>query len=106
MKTNKYERGTYYVFDVQSWRKVTKELHLEYEMLEEKPQLPMSVLGAQAAAPQQQPPFASNSNFPSVAPFWANIAGHVIESLIRWYTFVATLSDGALIAFGLLLAWN
>jgi len=39
-KTNTYERGTYVIFDVQNWRKVPKEFHLEYSKLEERPQLP------------------------------------------------------------------
>lgn len=40
VKTNTYERGTYYYFDAQNWRKVAKEFHLEYEKLEERPSLP------------------------------------------------------------------
>ncbi|KAK2159783.1 hypothetical protein LSH36_146g01022 [Paralvinella palmiformis] len=40
VKTNTYERGTYYYFDVQNWRKVAKEFHLEYDKLEERPHLP------------------------------------------------------------------
>lgn len=43
-KTPLYERGTYFFFDVNSWRKVPKEFHLEYSKLEEKPQLPESLL--------------------------------------------------------------
>lgn len=39
-KTNTYERGTYFFFDVHSWRKVPKEFYLEYNKLEERPQLP------------------------------------------------------------------
>lgn len=39
-KTSTYERGTYYYFDAQSWRKVAKEFHLEYTKLESKPILP------------------------------------------------------------------
>ena len=39
VKTNTYERGTYYFFDCSSWRKVAKEFHLEYDKLEEKPTL-------------------------------------------------------------------
>ncbi|KAL4233083.1 CCR4-NOT transcription complex subunit 2 [Mactra antiquata] len=38
VKTNTYERGTYFFFDAQNWRKVAKEFHLEYEKLEERPQ--------------------------------------------------------------------
>lgn len=40
VKTNAYERGTYYFFDAQNWRKVAKEFHLEYDKLEERPSLP------------------------------------------------------------------
>lgn len=38
-KTNTYERGTYYFFDVQSWRKVAKEFLLDYTKLEGRPVL-------------------------------------------------------------------
>ncbi|XP_066154207.1 CCR4-NOT transcription complex subunit 2 isoform X1 [Euwallacea fornicatus] len=38
-KTPTYERGTYYFFDVQSWRKVPKEFHLDYSKLEGRPVL-------------------------------------------------------------------
>ncbi|XP_076267958.1 CCR4-NOT transcription complex subunit regena isoform X2 [Rhynchophorus ferrugineus] len=38
-KTQTYERGTYYFFDVQSWRKVAKEFHLDYSKLEGRPVL-------------------------------------------------------------------
>ena len=47
IKTNTYERGTYYYFQSQGWRKVPKEFHVEYERLEEKPT-------AQALQQQQQ----------------------------------------------------
>ncbi|XP_077357130.1 CCR4-NOT transcription complex subunit 2-like [Festucalex cinctus] len=40
LKTNAYERGTYYFFDCLNWRKVAKEFHLEYEKLEERPHVP------------------------------------------------------------------
>ncbi|KAK6187307.1 hypothetical protein SNE40_005368 [Patella caerulea] len=40
VKTNTYERGTYYFFDAQKWRKVAREFHLEYDKLEERPSLP------------------------------------------------------------------
>ncbi|XP_061192335.1 CCR4-NOT transcription complex subunit 2-like isoform X1 [Saccostrea echinata] len=40
MKATTYERGTYYFFDVQNWRRVAKEFHLEYDKLEERPTLP------------------------------------------------------------------
>ena len=47
IKTNTYERGTYYYFDPQGWRKVAKEFHVEYDRLETKPT-------AQALQQQQQ----------------------------------------------------
>lgn len=36
-KTSTYERGTYYFFDAQNWRKVAKEFHLDYSKLEGRP---------------------------------------------------------------------
>ncbi|GLV40536.1 Regena [Carabus blaptoides fortunei] len=36
-KTSSYERGTYYFFDPQNWRKVAKEFHLDYSKLEGRP---------------------------------------------------------------------
>lgn len=36
-KTSTYERGTYYFFDPQKWRKVAKEFLLEYSKLEDRP---------------------------------------------------------------------
>ena len=39
-KSAMYERGMYYFFDVQNWRRVAKEFHLEYDKLEERPTLP------------------------------------------------------------------
>eukprot|EP00794_Sanderia_malayensis_P012716 gene12716-14021_t len=39
LKTSTYERGTYYCFDQQNWRKVAKEFHVEYDKLEDKPTL-------------------------------------------------------------------
>jgi len=41
-KTQSYERGTYYFFDVTNWRKVSKEFHLDYDKLEDRPSLPTS----------------------------------------------------------------
>lgn len=46
-KTSTYERGTYYFFDAQTWRKVAKEFHLDYNKLEGRPQLPPSILPPQ-----------------------------------------------------------
>ncbi|XP_055000865.1 LOW QUALITY PROTEIN: CCR4-NOT transcription complex subunit 2-like [Sorex araneus] len=40
MKTNTYERGTYYFFDCLNWMKVAKEFHLEYDKLEGRPHVP------------------------------------------------------------------
>lgn len=51
VKMSTYERGTYYYFDPQGWRKVAKEFHVEYERLEEKPTV--QALQQQAAAQQQ-----------------------------------------------------
>uniref|UniRef100_T1JMQ2 NOT2/NOT3/NOT5 C-terminal domain-containing protein n=1 Tax=Strigamia maritima TaxID=126957 RepID=T1JMQ2_STRMM len=42
-KNSTYERGTYYFFDAQNWRKVAKEFHLDYDKLEERPHLPQSL---------------------------------------------------------------
>nr|CAD7423753.1 unnamed protein product [Timema monikensis] len=42
-KTSTYERGTYYFFDAQNWRKVAKEFHLDYTKLEGRPHLPPSL---------------------------------------------------------------
>lgn len=39
-KTTTFERGTYIVFDVASWKKVPKELVLHYDLLEERRQMP------------------------------------------------------------------
>ncbi|XP_026471947.1 CCR4-NOT transcription complex subunit 2 isoform X2 [Ctenocephalides felis] len=39
-KFSTYERGTYYYFDAQSWRKVPKEFHLDYNKLEGRPHMP------------------------------------------------------------------
>ncbi|XP_031565521.1 CCR4-NOT transcription complex subunit 2-like [Actinia tenebrosa] len=39
IKSTNYERGTYYFFDCNSWKKVPREFHLEYDKLEEKPTL-------------------------------------------------------------------
>ena len=35
--------GTYYFFDIVQWRKTLKELLIEYDRLEEKPQLPATL---------------------------------------------------------------
>ena len=49
MKTTAYERGTYYFFDCQNWRKAAKEFHLDYDKLEDRPILPS--LGPAAVTP-------------------------------------------------------
>nr|CAG4640862.1 EOG090X06CC [Eulimnadia texana] len=36
-KTATFERGTYFCFDPHHWRKMTKELYVEYDKLEERP---------------------------------------------------------------------
>jgi len=41
-KTSTYERGTYYFFDAQNWRKVAKEFYLDYSKLENQPTIPPS----------------------------------------------------------------
>nr|CAG4638451.1 EOG090X06CC [Cyclestheria hislopi] len=46
-KTTTYEKGTYYCFDPHSWRKVAKEMFVEYDKLEDRPrelQMPTMVL--------------------------------------------------------------
>lgn len=43
-QTSTYERGTYYFFDVNNWRKVPKEFHLDYDKLEDRPSLPTNLL--------------------------------------------------------------
>ena len=48
-KTATYERGTYAFFDVNCWRKVPKEFHLDYDKLEDRPSLPSSLTGGGAA---------------------------------------------------------
>merc|ERR1719383_1617022 len=42
VKTTTYERGHYYYFDCQNWRKGQKEFHLDYDKLEDRPALPNS----------------------------------------------------------------
>lgn len=39
-KTATYERGMYYFFDADNWRKVAKEFHLDYDRLEERALMP------------------------------------------------------------------
>ncbi|CAL1282319.1 unnamed protein product [Larinioides sclopetarius] len=42
-KCQSFERGMYYFFDADNWRKVAKEFHLDYERLEERPNVPPAV---------------------------------------------------------------
>nr|SVE73560.1 EOG090X06CC [Daphnia atkinsoni] len=52
-KTGTYERGTYYCFDPNNWRKVAKEMFVEYERLEDRPRdLQMPAMVLPSAAPQ------------------------------------------------------
>ncbi|ESO05126.1 hypothetical protein HELRODRAFT_78505 [Helobdella robusta] len=46
VKTNQFERGTYFFFDVNNWRKVPKDFLLEYNKLEGQPQLPETILNS------------------------------------------------------------
>lgn len=39
-KTSTYERGTYFYFDIHTWRKATKEFYLDYSKLEGRPHMP------------------------------------------------------------------
>jgi len=55
-KTTTYERGTYYFFDVSTWRKVPKEFHLDYDKLEERPSLPSSLQAGGGPSPGIGPP--------------------------------------------------
>lgn len=50
-----YEEGTYCYFDASSWRKAHKEFHVEYDKLEERPQMPANLLPHQGltAVPTQ-----------------------------------------------------
>ncbi|XP_063216576.1 regulator of gene activity isoform X2 [Bacillus rossius redtenbacheri] len=60
-KTTTYERGTYYFFDAQNWRKVAKDFHLEYSKLEGRPHIPPAAAGVGN-------PSASSAGAPSSAP--------------------------------------
>ncbi|KAG8182169.1 hypothetical protein JTE90_017121 [Oedothorax gibbosus] len=42
-KCPSYERGMYYFFDADNWRKVAKEFHLDYDRLEDRPIVPPAV---------------------------------------------------------------
>lgn len=42
-KTDSFERGTYYVFDVESWRKVAMDMVIEYSKMERIPEEYISI---------------------------------------------------------------
>ena len=68
-KTATYERGTYYFFDVNCWRKVPKEFHLDYDKLEDRPSLPSSLTGGGGVGPGGPPHHpVSGSPSPLVPP--------------------------------------
>jgi len=54
-KTAAYEKGTYYIFDPGSWRKISKEMILEYAKLEDRPMLPPQQQQISQSAPGQLP---------------------------------------------------
>lgn len=48
-----YEKGTYYCFDPNNWRKVAKEMFVEYDKLEDRPrELQMPAMMLSSATPQ------------------------------------------------------
>ncbi|GMT16323.1 hypothetical protein PFISCL1PPCAC_7620 [Pristionchus fissidentatus] len=49
-QTSTFERGSYMVFDPLQWRKIPKDMRLEYRELEERPKLPAAVTNATAGA--------------------------------------------------------
>lgn len=53
-RTSTYERGTFYFFDVNSWRKISKECVVEFDKLEGHPSLPTGQLGAANSQNSQQ----------------------------------------------------
>ena len=56
MKSGTYEQGRYYVFDLVTWRKLLREMHIEYASLEDRPHLPMPQQQQQQSQHQQQLP--------------------------------------------------
>ena len=48
-----YEEGTYCYFDVNTWRKAHKEFHVEYDKLEDRPQMPPNLLTHPSVVPTQ-----------------------------------------------------
>ena len=67
VKTPNYEKGTYYFFDMVQWRKTVKELLIEYDRLEEKPQLP-ATLGVHHSAAVGTPTAATCLLYTSPSP--------------------------------------
>jgi len=53
-RTSTYERGTFYFFDVNSWRKISKECCVEFDKLEGHPSLPTAGPGAANSQNSQQ----------------------------------------------------
>ncbi|VDM09178.1 unnamed protein product, partial [Wuchereria bancrofti] len=49
-QTSTYEKGSYNVFDPVQWRKIPRDMTLEYKELEERPKLPQSL--QQSGQPQ------------------------------------------------------
>ncbi|KAK0396250.1 hypothetical protein QR680_001638 [Steinernema hermaphroditum] len=82
-QTNTYEKGSYNVFDPQQWRKIPKDMTLEYKMLEDKPKIPsdgyhsrsaMGGMPPHTVPPQQgffpgQPHMHAQQNSAPGAPF-------------------------------------
>lgn len=67
-QTGTYEKGSYNVFDPIQWRKIPKDMTLEYKQLEERPKLPASLqLGANGASSNTQPA-TSHSMAPGTLP--------------------------------------
>ncbi|GMS84783.1 hypothetical protein PENTCL1PPCAC_6958 [Pristionchus entomophagus] len=62
-QTSTFERGSYMVFDPLQWRKIPKDMRLEYRELEERPKLPAAVT------------HATGGNTPAAATAAALIAG-------------------------------
>uniref|UniRef100_A0A1I7VLY2 CCR4-NOT transcription complex subunit 2 n=1 Tax=Loa loa TaxID=7209 RepID=A0A1I7VLY2_LOALO len=61
-QTSTYEKGSYNVFDPVQWRKIPRDMTLEYKELEERPKLPQSL--QQSGQPQvaQSPSTATSQN--------------------------------------------
>lgn len=64
-QTSTYEKGSYNVFDPVQWRKIPKDMTLEYKELEERPKLPQSLqqqVGQQAGQQVVAPSVAQNGS--------------------------------------------